>query len=769
MAQAPEGAPQRSIKGPDVIWVEDSSLSDLPGDIPTVRVLHSTADELVLDVQIAGLTTSDVQQDGTVYRRLQLPYSGTTTEVGKPELPTFGRFLALPQGAQVEVEVLDAVSETIGDVLVYPAQEPQPDGPALQEEPPFVIDENFYAQDTLYPGRVATVDEVKSLRGCQVTVVRLYPFQYNSARRELTTYSHLRVLLRFVGAEGPFVNERYRAPSFENLYRRLLLNYEQLGTSQPKPAPESATGAEFLIITHPDFQVAANALATWRNGQGIDTEVRTTNETGSTAAEIRTYIQDAYDNWSPPPEFVLFLGDAEFVPTNYSTLIGTDLYYATVDGADYYPDIHTGRISVDTAAEAQKAINDIIDYDRNPVSDEAFYQNVSMAAYFQDHYYPSDPPPDGYEDRRFVLTSEEIRDFLLTQGYTVERIYNAEPSVDPTNYNNGTYANGEPLPAELLRANGFAWDGDAADITAAVNAGRFILNHRDHGATWCWGDPHYAVSDVQALTNGNKLPVVFSMNCQTGWFDNETDDSSDGTSFTAIHFSEAWQRNPNGGAVGVIGATRASYSGYNDWMTEGFYDAIWPDFLAYNDPGFSLPEYRMGVVLNYGKLAMETLWGGSSSTNQLEFEMFHYFGDPVLMIKAGAGLVYQNHTIDDDDSGGSSGNDNGRVDAGETIEMPVTLFNAGQEEVTNVVASLSTADTYVTVTDDQASYGDIAAGGIATSTTPYVFSVDLACPDDHWITFETSVGPWKLGALHSRWKFTTNRRLRSHPRLTMRH
>jgi len=503
----------------------------------------------------------------------------------------------------------------------------------MEQEPPFVIDGEFYAQDTLYPGEIATVDPAKSLRGVRITVVRFYPYQYNPASRELTTYSRLRVRVRFPGGEESFTDERYRASSFEDLYRRLLLNYDQLGAPQlplsfQGRGFESATGAEFLIITPPDFQAAANDLAAWRNAEGIDTEVRTTTDTGSTAAEIQAYIQNAYDTWTPPPEFVLFLGDAEFIPTNYQTihpyhgtLIGTDLYYATVDGSDYYPDIHTGRISVDTLDEAQKAVNDIIDYDRNPVSDEAFYDNVSMAAYFQDN------DDDGYEDRRFVLTSEEIRDYLLTQDYTVERIYTADPSVNPTNYNDGTYASGEPLPPELLRPT-FAWDGDADDITAAVGEGRFILNHRDHGATWGWGDPYYSVSHVQALTNGNKLPVVFSMNCQTGWFDNETDDPADGTGYTTIHFSEAWERNPNGGAVGVIAATRVSYSGYNDWMTEGFYDAIWPDFLAYNDPGFSLPEYRMGVVLNYGKLAMAALWGDWD----VEFEIFHYFGDPTMGI-----------------------------------------------------------------------------------------------------------------------------------------
>ncbi len=583
---------------------------------PAVQALNSTGDEMILDIRVAGLAIKEVRENGNVYRRLHLPVSGTTTQVGKPELPTFGRFLALPQGAKVQVEILEATSETLSDVLVYPAQEPQADDPAIQE-PPFVLDEAFYEADTLYPGQVVTVDETKMLRGCPVTAVRFYPFQYNPARRELTAYSHLRVRVRFVGGQGFSINPRYRADSFETLYQRLLLNYEQLGAPQFSAAPDSPSGAVYLIITHPNFQTAADSLAAFRNTQGIDTEVRNTNDTGATAAAIQAYIQNAYDTWSPAPEFVLLFGDHEWIPTNYSGSTATDLYYFTVDGSDYYPDIHGGRIPVDALADAQRVVDNIINYDQNPITDPAFYDNLSLAAYFQDDNL------NGYEDRRFVLTSEDIRDYLLTQGYNPQRIYYTSSSVNPTNYNNTYYADGEPLPPDLLRP-GFAWDGDAADISNAINAGRFILNHRDHGAQWGWGDPYYHINDVLALTNGNKLPVVFSVNCQTGWFDSTTYDPT---------FAEAWLRNPNGGAIGVVAATRTSYSGYNDWMALGFYDAIWPGLLGYDNPAFARPEYRMGAVLDYGKFAMEALWGDPWGYQQLEFELFHYFGDPVMQIR----------------------------------------------------------------------------------------------------------------------------------------
>ena len=64
------------------------------------------------------------------------------------------------------------------------------------------------------------------------------------------------------------------------------------------------------------------------------------------------------------------------------------------------------------------------------------------------------------------------------------------------------------------------------------------------------------------------------------------------------------ERNPNGGAIGVIAATRVSYSGYNDHLVWGWMDAIWPGFESSYSPSgtpFDTPVWEMGPVLNYGK------------------------------------------------------------------------------------------------------------------------------------------------------------------------
>jgi hypothetical protein len=601
-------------------------------EAPRVDVLDSNTRGLTLDVTIPAPIEQQVQQQATTYQRLSLLGVGPTSEIGQPELPSFLRFVAIPKGAEVQIQILADQLETRSGYLLYPAQEPQAE---QGEEPPFILDAASYQIDEFRPSDMVTVEGPYTIRGVEVVLVRFHPAQYNAASGTLRIHSSFRVALSFAGGGPTLSDERLRSPYFEPLLASTLLNYTELTPSQSiATSLAGATGCDYLIITAPALVNQANVLADWKIRKGIDTCVRTTSQTGSTASAIRSYIQNAYDTWSPPPSFVLFLGDAELIPTNYETvhpqqqplgsLIGTDLYYATVDGADYFPDISTGRISVDTASQALNIINKIINYERNPPHTASFYSTVALAAYF------ADENRNTYEDRDWVRTSEQIGTYLGSIGYDEIRIYYAEPEplVNPLFYSDGT-----PLPSYLLRSSGFPWGGNTTHIVNWVNSGTLILNHRDHGWRMMWAVPELQVSHVLGLTNGNRLPVVFSMNCETGWFDNETDDPLHGTGYYEVTFAEAWQRNQNGGAAGIVAPTRISYGGYNDELNKGLIDAIWLGFLPYAPASgpFSSPQYRMGPALEYAKLYMATIYS-ESTTRKITFEMFHYFGDPTMEI-----------------------------------------------------------------------------------------------------------------------------------------
>lgn len=107
-------------------------------------------------------------------------------------------------------------------------------------------------------------------------------------------------------------------------------------------------------------------------------------------------------------------------------------------------------------------------------------------------------------------------------------------------------------------------------------------------------------------------------------------------------------------------------------------------------------------------------------------------------------LEYFSHRIDDDTTT-SNGNDDGVVNPGETIELPVTLRNAGTDTANNVEAILSTSSPYVTITDDDRGWGDIA-GGATDESSDFDFIVDGSCPDGHVIQFSLAItsdeGSW---------------------------
>ena len=93
----------------------------------------------------------------------------------------------------------------------------------------------------------------------------------------------------------------------------------------------------YLIITHPDFEVAARRLAAWKTQEGLEVSVVTTTETGSSKEQIQSYISQQYHNAPVPPQFVVLVGDVDQVPALDFHGDVTDHPYALLDGDDFPP------------------------------------------------------------------------------------------------------------------------------------------------------------------------------------------------------------------------------------------------------------------------------------------------------------------------------------------------------------------------------------------------------------------------------------------------
>jgi hypothetical protein len=251
-----------------------------------------------------------------------------------------------------------------------------------------------------------------------------------------------------------------------------------------------------------------------------------------------------------------------------------------------------------------------IDYERNPPTNPDFYDNPVIAGGWQ-------------TERWFILCNEVLHGFMVNElDKTPVReyaIYDGNPEILwSTATNTSTVVNyfGPNglgyLPATPEHLTD--WGGNATRLNADINAGSFLVQHRDHGGESGWGEPYYVTSHLSGLNNDD-LAFVFSINCLTGKYNSGTE-----------CFTEAFHRHGQG-ALGLIAASEISYSFVNDAYVWGMFDYYWPDF----DPGYGVtgPHQLMPAFGNtYGKIYLQaSSWPYNTGDKIYTHHLFHHHGD----------------------------------------------------------------------------------------------------------------------------------------------
>ncbi len=601
---------------------------------PERLVINGGALFIEIDYQFEGTYITETEVEGDKYNFLHIEGFAKMCQVGAPALPAHNEIIAMPVNAMGNIVVVEAEFLEYDGFMIHPALEPARDVEGAPE-PEFQKDPKIYNADEFFPHDVVEITDILLSRETPLAVTQVRPVQFNPVSGKIRVYSKIRYRLDFIGGEGSFNSLRQvNSVFYTNLLKLNVINSESIPEGVSYNPNGSRSGEkDYIIITHDQYLSTANDLADWKRQLGYSVEV--VSQASWTAGQVKTAIHDRYNSWTPKPDYFVIIGDHSgpyAVPGEihqdpyYGNDFATDLYYACMGGAgDWVPDMAHGRISVSSATEAQVVIDKITNYEKDPVNDASFYQNGLNCAQYQDDSHA------GYADRRFCHTSENIRDYLQDdQGYTSERVYYTGTTANVTtlHYNNTYYSNGELLSADL-RSTSFNWNGGSSDITSAINSGKFYVFHRDHGFAGGsgWAHPYYTTTSMSSLLNGNKLPVVFSINCHSGEFQ------------LSNCFAEKFLRMENKGAVGVVAAAYYSYSGYNDALSIGMIDAIWPDpglYAVFGSGGTGANYttgagnnvYTMGDVVNQGLVAMVQNWGNSG----YQHELFHWFGDPAMKI-----------------------------------------------------------------------------------------------------------------------------------------
>ena len=627
------------------LFAEDITYNDSWGRAG-YTLLQSGPDGVEINFSITRFVFEDQMLDGVSMKSVHLPGSFLPNDEGMPNLAGVARYIALPQNADFEFNITDSRTETYSNMEIAPA----PHIPFDTEPGELTYEKNeaVYSTNAFYPASPVKISTRKNMRGVDVTILGITPFQYNPVTKELIVYRDLKITISFSGGNGHFGSDRLRNRSWDTILQDMVLNYIDL----PKLAYDAAAtnelsktsktsaaeNVEYVIVTpdDPAFIAWADSLKNFRIEQGISTGVITTTEIGgNTFSAIESYVDNAYNNWTTPPSAFLLLGDdgssgntvtsSDDYPHPYSGTYVSDNYYADVDGDDL-PDIVFSRITARNATELENMVGKILNYERNPPTNPYFYNHPVTAMGWQ-------------TSRWFQLCSEVINGFweygLGKQPVRENKLYsggpedgwstatNTETVVDYFGPNGLGY-----IPATPDHLTDFG--GNATRINNDINSGAFMVQHRDHGAEDGWSEPSYNISDLSGLHNTD-LTFVFSINCLTGRFD-----------YSSECFVEAFHRDSQR-ALGLIGATQVSYSFVNDTYAWGMYDNMWPEFMPDETTTFPTRFIRPAFANAAGKYFLQgSDWPYNTDDKQITYYLFHHHGDPYSVVYS---EVPQNLTV----------------------------------------------------------------------------------------------------------------------------
>jgi len=365
-------------------------------------------------------------------------------------------------------------------------------------------------------------------------------------------------------------------------------------------AAGGATGADYLIITHPAFADALGPLADLHRSQGLTVAVvnvlgiyDTYGDGRPDPEAIRRFIADAYVHWAPRPVYVLLVGDGSFDPKQYRsesppTYIppyllevspaggetAADNRYVCVDGDDNLPDLLLGRLPVKSADEARAVVEKIVGYETRPLPGG---WNASVLLVADDQDYAGDFPAISDSAAAYVMAP-----FTTTRRYCA-----------------GSSPSWSDCP-----------DTEAAAIHSSLlndwNRGALLVQYTGHSSWQQWAvERFFHLDDLPALHNSLRLPVLVEATCFTGAF-HRPEPTLD----------EELVNRPDAGAVAAWGPTGLGNSAGHERLSVGFFRAVFSDTVG-----------TVGEATLAGKL---NLLGAPVGSDMVD--TFVLLGDPALKL-----------------------------------------------------------------------------------------------------------------------------------------
>ncbi len=522
-------------------------------------------------------------------RVVTLPKAVSTAHAGEPDMPMLGIPVLIGDKARMNIRVIDAQYMDFEGIEVAPSKGDFP-RTINPDDVPYTYGA-CYSEDAFFPASNVGLYEPYIIRDFRGQNMVVYPFAYNPATKTLRVYYNMTVEMYKVDDHGENVIESRRSnvvkmdPDFKSVYQRHFINYE---AAMNRYTPLDEEG-DLLIICYDNFISSMTDFVNWKKTRGVNTTIVGTSTAGSSYSAIKSYIQNQY-NANNNITHVLLVGDVAQIP-GYTYSGGGSSYsgkgdnaYGQIVGSDYYNDVFIGRFSASTAARVTTQCNRVITYERDLTTSATWLkvgEGIAKKEGGSGH--------NGEDDYQHM---DVIRTDLMNYGYS---------------------------PVYQRYANLSGYTATAAQISADINSGVGIINYCNHGAETMWGVASYSVSHVNALTNENKLPFIWSVACLVGKYDHSSD-----------CFAEAWMNaTNNNNPTGAIGTLMSYIS--QPWIPPMWAQDECVDILA----GLSSSG---GTKHTWGGVSINGLFGifdnyGTDQSAVGTYQAWILYGDPSMLIR----------------------------------------------------------------------------------------------------------------------------------------
>ena len=579
-------------------------LSDSPETFQT-QLISSSENSIKVNVQVPGFYTTAVQTPKGEAQIISVPKSVSTAKAGEPDVPMTGIPLMIGDRARMNVRVVDAQYMDFENIEIAPSKGdfPRTIDPATV---PYTYGE-CYSQDAFFPAQNLAMYEPYIIRDFRGQNMAVFPFAYNPVTKTLRMYYNMTVEMYKVDNKGENVIESRRSnvvkmdQDFKSVYQRHFLNYEA-GMKSYTPLDEEG---DLLIICYGNFMSAMDDFVNWKKTRGINTTIVNVSTAGSSYTAIKNYIQSQY-NANNNLTHVLLVGDVAQIPgfsysgggSSYSGL--GDNAYGQIVGNDVYNDLFIGRFSAQTVAQVTTQVNRVITYERDLTTTDTWLKSgEGIAAYAGNggHYNEDD-----------YVHMNNIRTDLM--GYNYTTVYQDYENVS-------------------------GYSCSASTISSHFNSGVGIANYTNHGNVQLWGVASYSNTQVNQLTNKNKLPFIWSVACLVGKYDNT--ETSYGSNYTIGQnndcFAEAWMHATYSSSdltpTGAIGALMSYIS--QPWI---------PPMWAHDECIDILCELKSNNIKHtWGGTSINGLFGifdnySTSETSAVgTYQAWILYGDPSMMLR----------------------------------------------------------------------------------------------------------------------------------------